>query len=72
MSVIAEYCPEIKVTVVDVNKDKINSWNNIDCSKLPVYEKGLDLLIKKNRNKNLFLQLILKNQFLKQISYSYL
>ncbi len=54
MSVIAEYCPEIKVTVVDVNKDKINSWNNSDCSKLPVYEKGLDLLIKKNRNKNLF------------------
>ena len=54
MSVIAEYCPEIKVTVVDVNEDKINSWNNEDCSKIPVYEKGLDLLIKKNRNKNLF------------------
>ena len=54
MSVIAEYCPEIKVTVVDVDEDKINSWNNADCSKLPVYEKGLDLLIKKNRNKNLF------------------
>jgi UDPglucose 6-dehydrogenase len=54
MSVIAEHCPEIKVTVVDINEDKINSWNNKDCSKLPVYEKGLDLLIKKNRNKNLF------------------
>ena len=54
MSVIAQHCPEIKVTVVDINEDKINSWNNKDCSKLPVYEKGLDILIKKNRNKNLF------------------
>ena len=54
MSVIAEHCPDIQVTVVDVNKDKIDAWNDQDLSKLPVYEKGLNLLIKKNRNKNLF------------------
>tara|TARA_S200000501_G_scaffold375341_1_gene427107 strand:+ start:2750 stop:4102 length:1353 start_codon:yes stop_codon:yes gene_type:complete len=54
MSVIAKHCPSIKVTVVDVNKEKINSWNNEDLSKLPVYENGLDQLIKNNRNKNLF------------------
>ena len=54
MSVIAQNCPEIKVTVVDVDQDKINAWNDRDLSKLPVYEKDLNLLIKNNRNKNLF------------------
>ena len=54
MSVIAQNCPEIKVTVVDVDQDKINAWNHKDLSKLPVYEKDLNLLIKNNRNKNLF------------------
>ena len=54
MSVIAHNCPEIKVTVVDVDQDKINAWNDKDLSKLPVYEKDLNLLIKNNRNKNLF------------------
>ena len=53
MAVIANNCPEIHVTLVDVNK-RINAWNNNDLSKLPVYEPGLRELIKKNRNKNLF------------------
>ena len=54
MAVIANNCPEIHVTLVDVNKERINAWNNNDLSKLPVYEPGLRELIKKNRNKNLF------------------
>ncbi len=54
MAVIANNCPEIQVTLVDVNEDRINLWNNNDLSKLPVYEPGLRELIKKNRNKNLF------------------
>ena len=54
MSVIAKHCPNIKISVVDIDEDKINAWNDEDLSKLPVYEKGLDLLIKNNRNKNLF------------------
>ena len=41
MAVIANNCPEIHVTLVDVNKERINAWNNNDLSKLPVYEPGL-------------------------------
>ena len=54
MAVLADNCPEIKVSVVDINKEKIKSWNNVNLDDLPVYEPGLSELIKKNRNKNLF------------------
>ena len=54
MSVIAKHCPNIKISVVDIDEEKIKAWNDEDLSKLPVYEKGLDVLIKNNRNKNLF------------------
>ncbi|MDA9588454.1 nucleotide sugar dehydrogenase [Flavobacteriaceae bacterium] len=53
MAVIALHCPEIKITIVDSDKKKINSWNgNLDT--LPVYEPGLSSIIEKVRNKNLF------------------
>ena len=53
MAVIALHCPEIKITIVDSDKKKINSWNdNLD--RLPVYEPGLSSIIEKVRNKNLF------------------
>jgi len=54
MSVIASQCPEIKVTVVDINKSRIDAWNNEDLSKLPVYEPGLAEVVLGARNKNLF------------------
>ncbi len=54
MAVIADHCPQIEINVVDNNKERIESWNNKDLSKLPVYEKGLDQIIKRTRNKNLF------------------
>ncbi len=54
MAVLADKCPEIKVTVVDINKEKIIAWNSEDLRKLPIFEPGLSLLIKRNRNKNLF------------------
>ena len=54
MAVIALKCPQIKVTVVDTNKEKIKLWNSNDFSKLPVYEPGLVDIIKNTRNKNLF------------------
>ena len=34
MAVIANKCPEITVTVVDINEKKINDWNNKDLSKV--------------------------------------
>ena len=54
MSVIAHESPKIKVTVVDVNSNRIDQWNNKDLSKLPVYEPGLSEIVKKVRGKNLF------------------
>ena len=47
MAVLADNCPEIKVSVVDINKEKIKSWNNVNLDDLPVYEPGLSELIKK-------------------------
>ena len=41
MAVIADKCSQLKVIVVDLNKHKIDSWNNEDLTKLPVYEPGL-------------------------------
>ena len=54
MAVIALKCPEINVAVVDINKDRIDAWNSEDLSKLPVYEPGLDEVVKKARGRNLF------------------
>ena len=54
MAVIAEKCPHITVTVVDINKKRIESWNSENFENLPVFEPGLKEIIKKNRGKNLF------------------
>ena len=53
MAVIADKCPDINVVVVDINKNRIDQWNNPDYSKLPIYEPGLDDVIKRCRNNNL-------------------
>ncbi|MEZ4854410.1 UDP-glucose 6-dehydrogenase [Flavobacterium sp.] len=54
MAVIAQKCPHIKVTVVDLNEARIKAWNNEDVSKLPIYEPGLDEVVKEARGRNLF------------------
>lgn len=51
MAVIALKCPEYKVIVVDIDKEKISRWNS---DKLPIYEPGLDEVVRATRNKNLF------------------
>ena len=53
MAVIALMCPEIKVTVVDINADRISSWNG-PLDGLPIYEPGLSEIVKKTRGRNLF------------------
>ena len=45
MAVIADRCPQIQVTVVDLNAERIAAWNDSDLSKLPVYEPGLDAVV---------------------------
>lgn len=50
-SIIALKCPQIKVTVVDLSKERIAQWNS---EKLPIYEPGLDEVVKVCRGRNLF------------------
>jgi UDPglucose 6-dehydrogenase len=54
MAVIAQKCPNIKVTVVDLNEARIAAWNDADFDKLPVYEPGLADVVKEARGRNLF------------------
>ncbi len=53
MAVIADKCPHIEVNVVDLNKKRIDLWNNSDLSKLPIFEPGLKEVIKRCRGRNL-------------------
>ncbi len=54
MAVIAKKNPDIKVTIVDINAERIAAWNDSDLSKLPIYEPGLADIVKETRGKNLF------------------
>jgi len=54
MAVIAQKCPHIKVTVVDINESRIASWNDVDLNKLPVFEPGLNNIVAEARGRNLF------------------
>ncbi|VAH95020.1 unnamed protein product [Triticum turgidum subsp. durum] len=51
MAVIAVKCPAIEVVVVDISKPRIDAWNS---DKLPIYEPGLDEVVKACRGRNLF------------------
>ena len=54
MAVIAHKCPDVKVTIVDLNEARIKAWNDEDVSNLPIYEPGLAEIVKAARGKNLF------------------
>ena len=54
MVVFANKCPNIEFKVVDINSSRIKNWNSEDFSKLPIYEPGLEKLLRRSRNKNLF------------------
>lgn len=51
MAMIAKNCVDSKVTVVDLNQERIDSWNSDD---LPIYEPGLLEVVKSARGRNLF------------------
>jgi UDPglucose 6-dehydrogenase len=51
MSMIALKCPQYKVTVVDINQARIDAWNG---DQIPIYEPGLDEVVRKARGRNLF------------------
>ena len=51
MAMIALKCPDRKVTVVDINAARIAAWNS---DELPIYEPGLDEVVRACRGRNLF------------------
>ena len=51
MAVIAQKNPDRKVMVVDLSQERIDAWNSDD---LPIYEPGLDEVVRSCRGKNLF------------------
>lgn len=51
MAMIAHHCPAVRVTVVDINPKRIAAWNS---DSLPIFEPGLDAIVKAARGRNLF------------------
>ncbi|WP_396168144.1 UDP-glucose 6-dehydrogenase [Flavobacterium sp.] len=54
MAVIAQKCPHIQVTVVDMNAERIAAWNDEDTENVPIYEPGLSAVVREARGRNLF------------------
>ncbi|WP_373056972.1 UDP-glucose 6-dehydrogenase [Zunongwangia sp. H14] len=54
MAVIAQKCPDIKVTVVDINEKRIAAWNDDNVNNIPIYEPGLAQIVSEARGRNLF------------------
>lgn len=51
MAVMALKAPHLEIRVCDINKSRIDAWNS---DHLPIYEPGLDEIIKECRGRNLF------------------
>ncbi|KAH8112246.1 UDP-glucose dehydrogenase [Phellopilus nigrolimitatus] len=52
-AVIALRCPHIQVTIVDLNQARVDAWNSADFD-LPIYEPGLEDVVRQSRDRNLF------------------
>jgi UDPglucose 6-dehydrogenase len=51
MTIIANKCPDYKVTIVDISQTRIDAWNS---DELPIFEPGLKERVEISRGKNLF------------------
>ena len=51
MPIIASHCPEHRVVIVDINEKRIAAWQS---DQLPIYEPGLDEIVRQTLGKNLF------------------
>ncbi len=51
MAVIAKHCPQHRVVIVDTNPERIAAWQS---DRLPIYEPGLDDVVRAARGRNLF------------------
>jgi UDPglucose 6-dehydrogenase len=54
MAIIAQKCPHIQVTVVDLNTERIAAWNDDNVENIPIYEPGLSAVVAEARGRNLF------------------
>lgn len=54
MAIIAQKCPHIQVTVVDLNEARIAAWNDKNTENIPIYEPGLSEVVAEARGRNLF------------------
>ena len=65
MIIMADSCPGLQINVVDHDKQRIDSWNNLIAKDLPIYEPGLDEIHKRVLGKSLFfstdVELYIKN-----------
>ncbi|TPX42996.1 UDP-glucose 6-dehydrogenase [Synchytrium endobioticum] len=50
-AVLAKMCPDIHVTIVDLNQKRIDAWNS---DSLPIFEPGLEEIVLACRGRNLF------------------
>ena len=71
MAVISDHCPEIKITLVDIDVKKISDWNHEDLNQLPIFEPGLKEVVGRNRNKNLFFSIDIEKSKEKDESLSH-
>ena len=62
MAVIADKCPNIKVEVVDIDKERIQKWNDKNLKNLPIYEPGLAEIVKRCRGVNLHFSILVKEK----------
>ena len=53
MAVMADRCPGLDITVVDLDKARIDAWNNLGHGPLPVYEPGLEAVLERVLGRNL-------------------
>ncbi len=51
MAMIAKQCPDVKVTVVDINAERIAAWQS---DELPIFEPGLKEVVAESLGRNLF------------------
>jgi UDPglucose 6-dehydrogenase len=53
MAVMADFCPGVNIHVVDLDRQRIDAWNNLNDAPLPVYEPGLQEVLDRVRGRNL-------------------
>lgn len=70
MAVIAQKCPHLNITVVDLNQERIDAWNDENTDNIPIFEPGLSNVVAETRGKNLFFQMTWKRQSKKLKLYS--